>query len=76
MVKASLAGHYDDDVAGAIGTITLNGGDVKLKASITDATLANGHSLNGLSLSLEKPSCFVVDCNFPKKVRSFFYESS
>lgn len=71
MIKASLKGRYDNDVTGAVGTVTVDGGEVLLKASITDASFVNGPSLNGLSLSLEKPASFIIDYNFPKKVRPF-----
>ncbi|CDP02823.1 unnamed protein product [Coffea canephora] len=67
MIKAALNGHYDSDVTGAVGTVTLDGGDVKLKASITDACFVNGPSLNGLTLSVEKPASFTIDYNFPNK---------
>ncbi|KAL3527084.1 hypothetical protein ACH5RR_011740 [Cinchona calisaya] len=67
MIRASLKGRYDNDVTGAVGTVTVDGGDVLLKASITDAFFVNGPSLNGLTLSFEKPASFIIDYNFPKK---------
>ncbi|KAK4795848.1 hypothetical protein SAY86_028174 [Trapa natans] len=42
-------------------------GDFKLRASVTDATLVNGPSLNGLTLSVEKPGSFIIDYDVPKK---------
>lgn len=68
MIRASLTGRLDDDVSSAVGTITVDGGDVKLKASITDADFNNGLSFNTLLLSLEKPSAFIIDYDFPKRV--------
>ncbi|XP_009629021.1 outer envelope pore protein 24, chloroplastic-like [Nicotiana tabacum] len=67
MISASLRGRYDSDVSGAIGTVTVDGGAVKLKANMTDATFVNGPSLEGLSLSLEKPGSFLIDYDVPKK---------
>lgn len=71
MISASLRGRYDSDVSGAIGTVTVDGGAVKLKANMTDATFVNGPSLEGLSLSLEKPGSFLIDYDVPKKVQHF-----
>ncbi|KAI3895635.1 hypothetical protein MKW98_025426 [Papaver atlanticum] len=71
MMKASVKGIYDTDKSSALGTVVFNAGDVKLKASLTDATVANGPSLNGLALSVEKPGFFAIDYNVPKKDVSF-----
>ena len=68
-MKATLKTKYDADKSGAASTLAVNAGDVKLRASITDATIINGPSLNGLALSVEKPGFFIVDYNVPKKVR-------
>ncbi|CAI9110739.1 OLC1v1010813C1 [Oldenlandia corymbosa var. corymbosa] len=76
MIRGCLTGIYENDVAGAVGTLTLDGGDVKLQASITDATLATGPSLNGLSLSVIKPASFVIDYNLPKKDVKFQFMNS
>ncbi|MED6146677.1 Outer envelope pore protein 24, chloroplastic [Stylosanthes scabra] len=68
MMKAALKGRYDiDRNGGAAATIAVNAGDVKLRASVTDATFVNGPSLTGLALAVEKPGSFIVDYNVPKK---------
>ncbi|WCJ35159.1 Outer envelope pore protein 24 chloroplastic [Euphorbia peplus] len=68
-MKASLKGRYDTTTktSAAAATLAFNAGDVKLRASMTDATVAKGPSLNGLVLAVEKPGLFVVDYNVPKK---------
>ncbi|CAK9317231.1 unnamed protein product [Citrullus colocynthis] len=66
-MKATLKTKYDADKSGAASTLAVNAGDVKLRASITDATIINGPSLNGLALAVEKPGFFIVDYNVPKK---------
>ncbi|KAG7037850.1 Outer envelope pore protein 24, chloroplastic [Cucurbita argyrosperma subsp. argyrosperma] len=66
-MKATLKTKYDVDKSGAVSTLAINAGDVKLRASITDATIINGPSLNGLALGVEKPGFFMVDYNVPKK---------
>ena len=68
-MKAALKGKYDlDKNGGAAATVAFNAGDMKLRASITDATVINGPSLTGLALALEKPGHFIFDYNVPKKV--------
>lgn len=67
-MKASLKGKYDADKSTGAATLAVKAGDVKLKASMTDATVVSGPSLNGLSLAVEKPGFFIVDYNVPKKV--------
>lgn len=66
-MKASLKGRYDSDKSSAAATIAFNAGDVRLRASMTDATVVNGPNLNGLALAIEKPGFFIVDYNVPKK---------
>ncbi|KAI4339880.1 hypothetical protein MLD38_024770 [Melastoma candidum] len=66
-MKASLKGRYDVDKNGAAATVGVNAGELRLRASITDATVVKGPSLNGLALSVEKPGFFIVDYNIPKK---------
>ncbi|KAL2249718.1 outer envelope pore protein 24A, chloroplastic [Sesamum indicum] len=67
MMKASFKARYEPDKAAAAATVSVNAGDLKFRASITDATVVNGPSLNGLSLAVERPGFFVVDYNVPKK---------
>ncbi|KAL2521028.1 Outer envelope pore protein 24A [Forsythia ovata] len=66
-MKASFKTRYEPDKAAAAATVTANAGDFKLRASMTEATVINGPSLNGLSLALEKPGFFIIDYNVPKK---------
>lgn len=68
-MKASFKAKYESDksAAAAATTVAFNAGDFKLKASLTDATIVNGPSLNGLALAVEKPGFFVIDYNVPKK---------
>ncbi|CAL1384280.1 unnamed protein product [Linum trigynum] len=70
-MKAALKGRYNDGNSTAAATLVVNAGDVKLRASLTDATVANGPSLNGLALAVEKPGFFSVDYNVPKQDVSF-----
>ncbi|CAL5205923.1 unnamed protein product [Lathyrus oleraceus] len=67
-MKAALKGKYDlDHNSSGAATVAFNAGDVKLRASITDATFKNSPSLTGLVLAVEKPGSFSVDYNVPKK---------
>uniref|UniRef100_A0A5B7ANW2 Uncharacterized protein n=1 Tax=Davidia involucrata TaxID=16924 RepID=A0A5B7ANW2_DAVIN len=66
-MKASLKARYDTDKSAAGATLAVNAGNVKLRASMTDATIVNGPSLNGLALAVEKPGFFIIDYNVPKK---------
>ncbi|KAK9947100.1 hypothetical protein M0R45_012535 [Rubus argutus] len=66
-MKASLKGRYDTDKSGAAANVAVFASDVKLRASLTDATVVGGPSLNGLVLGVEKPGVFIVDYNVPKK---------
>ncbi|XP_024973186.1 outer envelope pore protein 24A, chloroplastic-like [Cynara cardunculus var. scolymus] len=74
-MKASFKAKYDADKATAASAVTLafNAGDVKLRASMTDATVVNGPSLNGLALAVEKPGSFTIDYNVPKKDFRFMF---
>ncbi|CAA2976425.1 outer envelope pore protein 24A, chloroplastic-like [Olea europaea var. sylvestris] len=66
-MKASFKARYEPDKAAAAATVTADAGDFKLRASMTEATVIKGPSLNGLSLALEKPGFFIIDYNVPKK---------
>ncbi|KAF8377945.1 hypothetical protein HHK36_031334 [Tetracentron sinense] len=66
-MKASLKAKYELDKSNLSATLAMNAGDVKLRASMTDATVVNGPSLNGIVLSVEKPGFFIVDYNVPKQ---------
>jgi len=60
-MKATLKGRYEGDKATAATTLAAPAGDLRLKASATEAAFANGPSLRGLTLTLEKPGAFLVD---------------
>lgn len=60
-MKATLKGRYEGDKATAATTLAAPAGDLRLKASATEAVFANGPSLKGLTLTLEKPGAFLVD---------------
>ncbi|CAN4122819.1 unnamed protein product [Withania somnifera] len=70
-MKTSLKTRYEPDkataTAAAAATVAFNAGDFKLRASMTDATVVKGPSLNGLGLIVEKPGSFIIDYNVPKK---------
>ncbi|XP_019152322.1 PREDICTED: outer envelope pore protein 24A, chloroplastic [Ipomoea nil] len=66
-MKGSLKTRHDSDKMEAVATVAVNAGDVRLRASMTDATLVNGPSLNGIALAVEKPGFFIIDYNVPKK---------
>ncbi|CAA2999564.1 Hypothetical predicted protein [Olea europaea subsp. europaea] len=66
-MKASFKARYEPDKAAAAATVTADAGEFKLRASMTEATVIKGPSLNGLSLALEKPGFFIIDYNVPKK---------
>ncbi|XP_010479078.1 PREDICTED: outer envelope pore protein 24A, chloroplastic-like [Camelina sativa] len=66
-MKASFKGKFDVDKSGGTASLAFNAGNVKLRATMTDAALVAGPSLNGLSLAVEKPGFFIIDYNVPKK---------
>ncbi|XP_050365097.1 outer envelope pore protein 24, chloroplastic [Argentina anserina] len=66
-MKASMKGSYGTEKGAAAANVAFFASDVKLRASLTDATVFGGHSLNGLVLAVEKPGVFIVDYNVPKK---------
>ncbi|KAG8377759.1 hypothetical protein BUALT_Bualt08G0066400 [Buddleja alternifolia] len=66
MMKASFKAKFEPEKAATAATVAVNAGDFKLRASITDATVVNGPSLNGLALAVEKPGFFIIDYNVPK----------
>ncbi|CAM8998755.1 unnamed protein product [Rhodiola kirilowii] len=75
-MKASLKGRFDLDKNAGAATVAFGVGDVKLRATLTDATVANGPSMNGLALAVEKPGFFIVDYNVPKKDFRFQFMNS
>ncbi|XP_057469392.1 outer envelope pore protein 24B, chloroplastic-like isoform X1 [Actinidia eriantha] len=66
-MKASFKGRYDIDKSSAAATVVVKAGDVRFRASLTDATVVKGPCLNGLALAVEKPGFFIIDYNVPKK---------
>lgn len=76
MMKASFKARYDTDKATASSTVAFNAGDFKLRASMTEATVIKGPSLNGLALAVEKPGSFIIDYNVPKKDIRFQFMNS
>ncbi|KAE8675276.1 Outer envelope pore protein 24 [Hibiscus syriacus] len=60
-MKASMKGRYTNDKSIGAVTLSVNAGDAKLRASMTDATVFKGPSLNGLALAVEKPGFFIID---------------
>ncbi|KAL0360696.1 UNVERIFIED_CONTAM: Outer envelope pore protein 24, chloroplastic [Sesamum radiatum] len=70
-MEASLTAKYQPEKASAAATISFVVRDFMLRASISDAVVVNGPSLNGLSLTLEKPRCFAIDYDVPKKDYEF-----
>lgn len=75
-MKASFKARYEPDKAAANATVAFNAGDLKLRASMTDATVVKGPSLNGLALAVEKPGLFIVDYDVPKKDIRFQFMNS
>lgn len=75
-MKGSLKTRYDLDKMAAAATVSVNAGDIKLRATMTDATVVKGPSLNGLALALEKPGAFIVDYNVPNKDFRFQFMST
>ncbi|XVF63893.1 hypothetical protein PTKIN_Ptkin09bG0123100 [Pterospermum kingtungense] len=75
-MKASLKGRYTDEKSTAAVTLAVNAGDVKLRATMTDATVVKGPSLNGLALAVEKPGFFIIDYDVPKKDFRFQFMNS
>jgi hypothetical protein len=71
-MKATFKGKYEVSEKASFGstlvTLSAGAGDLRFKATATDATVSSGPSLEGLSLVVEKPGAFVVDVNVPKKV--------
>ncbi|KAL8153949.1 hypothetical protein V2J09_011709 [Rumex salicifolius] len=78
-MKAALKGKYEydsDKEFAAFSTVTFPAGDLKLRASLTDATFSSGPSFNGLALAIEKPGSFIVDYNVHKKDFRFQFMNS
>lgn len=82
-MKASFKARYEANkdktppsaVASAVA-VNFNAGDLKLRASLTDATFIHGPSLNGLAFALEKPGSFVFDYDVPKQDVRFQFMNS
>ncbi|KAI3879770.1 hypothetical protein MKX03_000389 [Papaver bracteatum] len=68
MMKASAKGSYDTS---AVGTVAFNAGDVKLRASLDNFSVANGRLDGSALLTVEKPGCFAIDYDVPKMDATF-----
>ncbi|XP_038984390.1 outer envelope pore protein 24B, chloroplastic-like [Phoenix dactylifera] len=75
-MKATVKGRYKVDRSSTSTTFAVNTGDLKLKASMTDASFVHSPSLNGLALSVEKLGSFIIDYNVPKKDVRFQFTNS
>ncbi|XP_042428821.1 outer envelope pore protein 24B, chloroplastic-like isoform X1 [Zingiber officinale] len=76
-MKTTLKGRYEANKgATAVSTLAVNAGDVRIKASMTDATFIRGPSLNGLALSVEKPGAFILDYHLPANDVRFQFMNS
>ncbi|XP_042468837.1 outer envelope pore protein 24, chloroplastic-like [Zingiber officinale] len=80
-MKTTVKGKYEvnnsaTSAASAAATISLHAGDGRLKASATEATFANGSSLDGLVLSFEKPGAFILDYTVKDKDVRFQFMNS
>ncbi|XP_026460386.1 outer envelope pore protein 24B, chloroplastic-like [Papaver somniferum] len=67
-MKASAKGSYDTSI---VGTVAFNAGDVNLRASLDNFTVANGHLDGSTLLTVEKPGCFSIDYDVPKMDATF-----
>ncbi|KAH9300398.1 hypothetical protein KI387_011981, partial [Taxus chinensis] len=76
ITRASIKAKYEPGVQAASATLSLNAGDLKLKATCTDSTFVKGPSLNGIALGVEKPGFFMIDYDLPKKAARFQFMSS
>ncbi|KAL5553970.1 hypothetical protein UlMin_041371 [Ulmus minor] len=65
----SFTGGSNTNKEGVLGTLSLNAGDLKLRASTTTPTVVGGPTTGDLSLSLsvEKPAFFLIDYDVPNK---------
>ncbi|RZC94399.1 hypothetical protein C5167_026132 [Papaver somniferum] len=68
MMRASAKGSYDTSAA---GTVAFNAGDVKLRASLDNFTVANGRLDGSALLTVEKPGYFAIDYDVPKMDATF-----
>ncbi|XP_078180763.1 outer envelope pore protein 24B, chloroplastic-like [Carex rostrata] len=70
-MKAVIKGKYEVSEKASLGsslfTLSAAAGDLRFKATATNATFSPGPSLEGISLAVEKPGAFIVDVNVPKK---------
>ncbi|XP_074264046.1 outer envelope pore protein 24B, chloroplastic-like [Silene latifolia] len=79
-MNAAVKGKYEYDsdkmATSAISTIAIPAGDLKLKASMSDATFTKSPSFSGLSLSLEKPGSFIFHYDVPNQDFRFQFMNS
>ncbi|XP_060173461.1 outer envelope pore protein 24, chloroplastic-like [Lycium barbarum] len=75
--KEKKAGYDSNNgVVSGGASVTFNAGDFKLRASMTDATVLNAPSLDGLALAIEKPGSFIFDYKAPEKDFRFQFMNS
>ncbi|KAL0438566.1 UNVERIFIED_CONTAM: Outer envelope pore protein 24A, chloroplastic [Sesamum latifolium] len=60
-MEASLTARYEPEKFAAAVSFKVR--DFKLCTSICDTTGITGSKSNGLSLTVEKPGCFIIDFN-------------
>ncbi|TYH72836.1 hypothetical protein ES332_D05G283600v1 [Gossypium tomentosum] len=68
-MNASLRGRHSNCKSTAADYAAVNAGDVKLLASMTDARIVNGPSLNGLTFAIKKPGFYRY---IPQKLMNTF----
>ncbi|XP_021757706.1 outer envelope pore protein 24B, chloroplastic-like [Chenopodium quinoa] len=76
MWKASVNGQCATDSSTGAATVSINAGELKLKAAMSEAIFDAGPIFRNLSLSLEKPGSFIVDYNVPKQDLRFQFMNS
>ncbi|KAL0325725.1 UNVERIFIED_CONTAM: Outer envelope pore protein 24, chloroplastic [Sesamum radiatum] len=70
-MQASFTALCKPEKAAAAATVSFKVREFKLRASISDVVVVDGPSVNDISLGLEKPGCFIVEFNVPKKNYEF-----
>ena len=60
--------RYETDKAAAAGFVAVDDSYIKLRASLSEATIVNGPQIKRFSSSCRKPGFFILDYNIPKKV--------
>ncbi|EFJ17052.1 hypothetical protein SELMODRAFT_115557 [Selaginella moellendorffii] len=74
--RACFKTRIDAASRSAVGVLTVEAGDLLLRASCTDDTFASGPSLDGLSLGVEKPGSFLFDYDLGSRSPKFHFSST